>query len=85
MLDVREHWEVALASLPGALAIPMGSIMSSLNQLDPDRATVCLCHHGTRSMQVAKFLERQGFSDVINLTGGIHSWAENVDPAVARY
>ena len=85
VLDVREPWEVALASLPGTLSIPMGSIVASFKQLDPDRTTVCLCHHGARSMQVAMFLEQQGFSDVVNLTGGIHAWAEQVDPAVPRY
>lgn len=85
VLDVRETWEVALASLPGSVLVPMGSIMSSLNQLDPDRVTVCLCHHGARSMQVALFLEQQGFSDVINLTGGIHAWSEQVDPCVPKY
>lgn len=85
VLDVREPWEVEVAKLPGALSIPMGSITSSLDQLDPDRTTVCLCHHGARSMQVAMFLERQGFRDVINLTGGIHAWAEQVDPSVSTY
>ena len=85
LLDVREPWEVALAQLPGAVSIPMGSIVSSLGRLDPDRTTVCVCHHGARSMQVALFLEQQGFSDVFNLSGGIHAWAEQVDPAVAIY
>ena len=36
-------------------------------------------------MQVAMFLERQGFTDVVNLTGGIHAWSELVDPAVTTY
>jgi rhodanese-related sulfurtransferase len=85
VLDVREPWEVELAGLPGAVSIPMGSITSSLNQLDPDRPTVCLCHHGARSMQVALFLEQQGFSDVSNLTGGIHAWSEQVDATVRTY
>ena len=85
VLDVREPWEVELASLPGAVAIPMGRIVASLGQLDPDRTTVCLCHHGARSMQVALFLEQQGFKDVDNLTGGIHAWSEQVDPAVRTY
>jgi rhodanese-related sulfurtransferase len=36
-------------------------------------------------MQVALFLERQGFRDVVNLTGGIHAWSELVDPTVRTY
>lgn len=85
MLDVREPWELAIAKLPDAVAMPMGSVMASFTRLDPDRPTVCLCHHGVRSLQVALFLERQGFSDPINLSGGIQAWAEEVDPAVAMY
>lgn len=85
MLDVREPWEVAVASLPSAVPIPMGSITSMLGQLDPDRPTVCLCHHGTRSLHVARFLEQRGFSDVVNLAGGIHAWSEQVDPSVPTY
>jgi rhodanese-related sulfurtransferase len=85
ILDVREPWEVGLAALPGAVTIPMGSIPQSLDQLDPERITVCVCHHGARSMQVAFYLEKQGFSDVINLTGGIHAWSAQVDPQVRMY
>ena len=85
LLDVREPWEVEIANLPGAVAIPMGRIVAESGRLDPDRSTVCVCHHGARSMQVAMFLERQGFSDVVNLTGGIHAWSERVDPAVKTY
>jgi rhodanese-related sulfurtransferase len=85
VLDVREPWELELAQLPSSLAIPMGAITSSLDRLDPVRPTVCVCHHGARSMQVAMFLERQGFSDVLNLTGGIHAWSEQVDSSVATY
>ena len=85
VLDVREPWEVELASLPGSVRIPMGRLVAEIDQLDPERTTVCLCHHGARSMQVAIFLERQGFTDVVNLTGGIHAWSETVDPTVKTY
>ena len=85
MLDVREPWELEIASLPGTVAIPMGSITRSLDRLDPQRSTVCVCHHGARSMQVALYLEHQGFSDVVNLTGGIDAWSAQVDPAVRTY
>ncbi|MFX6759480.1 rhodanese-like domain-containing protein, partial [Acinetobacter baumannii] len=55
-------------------------------ELDPDAEVVCVCHHGGRSMQVANFLERQhGFGKVYNLSGGVHAWAEQVDPAMPKY
>jgi rhodanese-related sulfurtransferase len=36
-------------------------------------------------MQVAAFLERNGFGKVINLTGGIHAWAVQVDSSMPKY
>ena len=85
VLDVREPWELAVASLPGTVAIPMQSIPGALDQLDPLRTTVCVCHHGARSLQVALFLEHHGFRDAVNLTGGIHAWSEQVDRSVPTY
>jgi len=89
LLDVREPWEVELASiaLPGVAAehIPMGNIPDRLDDLDPSLSIVCICHHGVRSQQVAAFLERHGFESVYNLAGGIDAWSVEVDPTVPRY
>ena len=41
--------------------------------------------NGARSLQVAAFLERNGFGKTVNLTGGIHAWALQVDPAMPKY
>jgi rhodanese-related sulfurtransferase len=38
-----------------------------------------------RSMQVARFLEQQGFEGVVNVQGGIDAWSTSVDPTVPRY
>lgn len=84
LLDVREAWEVGTAALPGALHLPMRDIPARAGELDRTREIVAVCHHGARSMQVALFLERQGFS-VHNLTGGIDAWSREVDSAVPRY
>jgi len=46
---------------------------------------VVICHHGMRSLQAGAFLERQGFSDVVNLRGGIDGWARGVDTDMAVY
>lgn len=84
ILDVREPWEVAGASIAGTLNIPMGDIPSRLSELDPDRETIVMCHHGVRSAQVAMYLARNGFELVLNLSGGIDAWSE-IDPSVPRY
>jgi rhodanese-related sulfurtransferase len=36
-------------------------------------------------MQVANFLEQNGFADVTNLTGGVHAWALQVDNNMPTY
>lgn len=85
ILDVREPEEVAFAAFPRATHIPMGDIPSRLSELDPDRETVVVCHHGVRSAQVAAYLARMGFERVYNLVGGIDAWSSTVAPDVPRY
>jgi rhodanese-related sulfurtransferase len=85
LLDVRENWEFATCQIPGSVQIPMALVPIRISELDDDREIVCICHHGARSMQVAAFLERNGFADVTNLTGGIHAWAVQVDGAMPKY
>ena len=85
LLDVREPWEFEIARLENAQLIPMRSIPGKLNELDRDRETVVICHHGIRSRQVCRFLESQGFSQVINLRGGVEEWARDVDNLMATY
>jgi len=85
ILDVREPEEVALAAFPDAINIPMGEIPSRMTELDPDRETIVVCHHGIRSAQVAIYLAQMGFERAVNLAGGIDAWSVAADPAVPRY
>ncbi|MFY7939968.1 MAG: rhodanese-like domain-containing protein, partial [Burkholderiaceae bacterium] len=56
-----------------------------LSEWDRTRPVACLCHHGSRSMQVAAFLVQQGFEHVANIAGGIHAWSSQVDASVPTY
>jgi rhodanese-related sulfurtransferase len=85
LLDVREPWEYQTCHIEGALLIPMNTIPARQEELDPEAPIVCICHHGARSMQVAAFLERSGFTQVTNLTGGVHAWAQQVDRTMPTY
>jgi rhodanese-related sulfurtransferase len=85
LLDVREDWELGIARVDGAVHIPMGDVPARLGELDPARELVVLCRSGGRSAQVARYLERQGFSTVWNLAGGILAWAQQVDPSLTPY
>lgn len=88
LLDVREAWELQTASAkPDSMDLqhmPMQSIPARLDELDKSRPIACLCHHGSRSMQVANFLLQHGYQ-VVNVAGGIHAWSAQVDPSVPVY
>ena len=85
LLDVRQPEEWAICHIKGSTHIPMGEIGNRMDELDPDRPLVAICHHGMRSEHVARGLIRAGFKDVGNLVGGIDAWAEQVEPEMARY
>jgi rhodanese-related sulfurtransferase len=85
VIDVREKWELDVASIPEVRHIPMGEIPGRLAELDPHQEIVVMCRSGGRSMQVAQFLARNGFANVANLTGGILAWSRDVDPSVRAY
>jgi rhodanese-related sulfurtransferase len=85
LVDVREGWELAIASLPEAVHIPMAEIGGRLAELGRDRNIVVMCRSGGRSLAVARLLEAQGYGDVANLTGGILAWARDIDPTLATY
>lgn len=85
LLDVREPKELLLARIEGALHIPMGDIPGRVQHLDPERTLIVFCHHGVRGGNVAVWLRQQGFTNVLNLAGGIDAWSVEVDPRVPRY
>jgi len=85
LLDVREPWEFDKARIEGATLVPMRSVPERLQDLDPNRETVVICHHGIRSRMVGRFLESQGFRNIINLSDGVAAWASDVDLQMATY
>lgn len=86
LLDVREPWEIATASIDGTLNIPMGELPARANnELDPDGEIVVMCHAGMRSLNVTAWLRNQGFERVQSMAGGIDRWTRVVDPSVPLY
>lgn len=89
LIDVREPDEVEKASLPGFKVLPLrqfgtwGPVMT--DEFNPQKDTYVLCHHGMRSMQVAKWLQSQGFKKVYNVAGGIHAYAVKADSSIPTY
>lgn len=86
-LDCREPDEHAIASIPGAVLVPMQEIPERLEWLAPHRdgRIVVHCHHGGRSLRVTRWLRAQGFPGAQNMSGGIDAWSTGIDPATPRY
>jgi len=85
-LDVREDSELTICRIEGALHIPMGFyIGQQYDSLPRDGIIVVFCHHGMRSANVQRHLESKGFENIINMTGGIHAWSQQVDSEVPTY
>ncbi len=85
LLDVRQPWEFELCKIENSVLIPMSTIPAEHQSLDFDRETIVICHHGIRSRSVGRYLEHAGFSNIINLSGGVNEWAKTVDNQMATY
>lgn len=87
VVDVRELHELSYGKIDCALHIPMQSIPNELHQLGDDqhRTIILVCHAGMRSLHVAQYLEGLGYNNVINLLGGMNSWATDVDNTMSVY
>jgi rhodanese-related sulfurtransferase len=85
LLDVREPWEYEKARIAGAELVPLRELPGRLEELDPGREVVAICHHGGRSAHAAMFLEKNGYNKVHNLVGGVDAWSRTVDPSIPLY
>ena len=85
LLDSREPGEWELAHLPGSSPYTEALMEEVLKTWDRSTPIVTVCHHGIRSMNLARFLQKQGFTQVRSMKGGVEAWALQIDPALPRY
>jgi len=70
IVDVRTPDEFADEAYPKAVNIPLSILPAKLDQLGPkDKPIVLYCASGARSAQAARFLQKAGFSNVVNAGG----------------
>ena len=74
LLDVRQPKEYEQAHLPGATLIPLGELADRVEELDRNKEVVVYCRSGVRSRSACQILEAAGFTQVMNMTGGIIAW-----------
>ncbi len=85
LIDVREPHEFQIGRIPTSNLIPLGDLPKRLAELDPNAQYVLHCKMGGRSAKGCDVLRAAGFKRVLNMTGGITAWSEQVDPSVPKY
>src|ERR1043165_4310944 len=80
LIDVREDYEYEEVNI-GGKHIPMGEVMERMNEIPKDKQVVLHCRSGKRSASVISALEKQGYTNLYNLSGGIMAWLEEYDPS----
>jgi molybdopterin/thiamine biosynthesis adenylyltransferase/rhodanese-related sulfurtransferase len=85
ILDVREPFEYEIAHIEGTKLIPLGELAQRFDELERSGEIAVHCKSGKRSAQAVQLLRRAGFTNVVNVAGGINAWAEEIDPAVPKY
>ncbi len=85
VLDVREPDEYEGANIDGAL-IPLGQLPERLHEIQDhkDEEVVVHCRSGARSAKAVEYLRENGFTNAVNLKGGIHAWSDEIDPSLPK-
>ena len=85
ILDIREDSERDLAYLKGTMHIKLNEIAKRYQEIDKNKNVFVMCHTGTRSQTVVKWLKSQGYNHPVNVLGGIDAWAALIDRTIRRY
>lgn len=84
-LDVRSPQECAIVKVEGFEMLDQDLAQEILDNEEPEKTLVFMCHFGGRSAGACEFFSQRGFQKVCNVVGGIDSWAQTVDSGLARY
>jgi rhodanese-related sulfurtransferase len=74
LLDVRNPVELVVASVPGAVNIPLGELRARLGELPRDLEILVICRSAQRAYYATRILLQNGFK-ARNLSGGMLSRA----------
>jgi len=85
ILDIREDSERNHAHIKKSIHIKLAEISQRCTELDKNRNVFVMCHTGTRSQTVVKWLKSQGYKHSVNVLGGIDAWAALIDRSIRRY
>ena len=76
IVDVRRPAEYGNGHVPRALNAPLAVLDAVIGELplQKDKRTAVICAGGYRSSAAASLLEQQGFTNLINVSGGTGAW-----------
>jgi molybdopterin/thiamine biosynthesis adenylyltransferase/rhodanese-related sulfurtransferase len=85
LIDVREQVEWDAGHIPGALFIPLGTLEQEIAAAVPDKGTeiIMQCRSGARSGRGTDLLQQLGYTNVVNMAGGILQWQADGLPVEA--
>jgi glyoxylase-like metal-dependent hydrolase (beta-lactamase superfamily II)/rhodanese-related sulfurtransferase len=75
LVDVRNPGEQEAGVVPGAVRMPLATVLDRHTELDPHAPTIVYCAGGYRSSIAASLLRAKGFERVADLQGGYDAWA----------
>jgi len=78
IIDVREPWEYAEGHVPGSVLKPLGEIRTWANELKKQDEILLICRTASRSAMAYQFLNRMGFTNLKNVSGGMVTWRGKV-------
>ena len=73
VVDVRREFEWRRAHIPGAVHLPLESLLDRCDELPEDRLLITFCTGGLRSAGAANLLVKQGF-EAVNMSRGLIDW-----------
>ena len=85
LLDVREQKEWDIAYINGAVLKPTSSFEKNYQDVPKNKPVYIYCKFGGRSANAVKFLKSKGYSNCMNVKGGIDAWAKEIDTKMAKY
>ena len=85
IIDIRDDTERNHASVKGTIHIKLTEIADRYTELDKNKNIFVMCHTGTRSQAVVKWLKSKGYEYGVNVLGGIDAWAALIDRNIRRY
>jgi rhodanese-related sulfurtransferase len=74
LVDVREQMEFAGGRVAGASLLPLGELEERHKELDHSKPIYVMCRTGRRSSDAQRKLKALGFTNVVNVVGGMEDW-----------